>query len=302
MGIILHEEPELQSPDLIVGWPGIGNVGIIAVDTLREQLGAEELGEIEPWDFFYPRKVTIRAGMLDVLEFPSSKFYYRRLEGKDLLLFVGEEQPTDRERMYAEGRKAYQMANLVLDVAAKFGCRRVYTSGAAVTFSHHLTRPRVMAVATRRELLQEVRRRENVILMSEVGGREERGSITGLNGLVLGVAKRRGFDAVCLMGEVPDYLSGAPLPYPQASRSVLEVMTGLLGVQINLNVLDGMTSQMSDIIENIYQKFPPQIKERIEQRRAAAQKKEAITAEDEQWLKEHIDEFFKTDRGERGAG
>ena len=31
MGIKLHKELRLEKPDLIVGWPGIGNIGIIAI-------------------------------------------------------------------------------------------------------------------------------------------------------------------------------------------------------------------------------------------------------------------------------
>ncbi|MDP2932422.1 MAG: PAC2 family protein [Chloroflexota bacterium] len=296
---MLHKQPELNKPVMIAGWPGIGNIGLIAVDTLRSQVQAEQFGEIEPWDFFYPKKATIKNGILQELEFPSNKFYYQRLANRDLLFFSGEEQPADSGRMYAEGRKAYQLADLVLDVAAKFGCQRVYTSGAAVSLIHHTQPPRVWAVASRSDLLQEVKSYRTV-LMSEVEGRNGQGSITGLNGLLLGVAKKRGFEAVCLMGEIPDYLAGVPFPYPRASQAVLEVLTKLLGIEVNLGVLDVMTAQIDGVINDIYEKFPPEIKERIEPRRLAAQPKpETITEEEVQWMKEHIDELFKRGKGER---
>jgi len=294
MGIRLYKEPRLEKPDMIVGWPGIGNIGIIAVDTLRGQIQAEEFGEIEPWDFFYPRRVVIKAAQLEDLEFPSNKFYYKRLEQKDLIFFIGEEQPTGGGGTYAEGEKAYQMANLVLDVAAKFACQRVYTSGAAISLIHHTQKPRVWAVPNRKDLIEEVKRLENTILMSEIERRGSQGSITGLNGLLLGVAKKRGFEGICLMGEIPDYLSGAPFPYPKASKSVVEVITSILGTRIDLSALDNMAVQVESIIENIYQKFPQEIRERIEQRKFVIQRKpETITEEDEKWIKEHIDELFK---------
>jgi len=69
MGIRLDRMPEVENPVLIAGWPGIGNIGIIAVDTLRGMMRAEEFGEIEPWDFFYPKRVIIRNGELMDLEF-----------------------------------------------------------------------------------------------------------------------------------------------------------------------------------------------------------------------------------------
>ncbi len=80
MGIRLYQEPELEKPDLIASWPGIGDIGIIAIDTLKNQGQAKEFGEIEPWDFFYPNKVTIEQGQLTSLEFPRSTFYYAKTE------------------------------------------------------------------------------------------------------------------------------------------------------------------------------------------------------------------------------
>ena len=298
MGIVLHQEPELHNPEMIVGWPGIGNVGIITVETLRQALQAEELGEIEPWDFSYPNKVVIKADILTDMGFPGSKFYFKRMAKRDLLFFIGEEQPATRESAYAEGKRAYEMANLVLDVAQKFSCRRIFTSGAAIAITHHTMPPRVWAVANQRGLLSELRSYDNTILMSEVEGRGNQGSITGLNGLLIGAAKRRGLDGICLMGEIPDYLSRMPFPYPKASKAVLDTLAKILDLNITHNPLQDMILQMEAVVDNVYQQFPPEIKERLEQRKIATQtKQEAISEEDEQWFKEHIDEFFNKDKG-----
>lgn len=299
MGIIFHSEPELHRPDMIVGWPGIGNIGVITVNALRQQIEAEELGEIEPWDFFYPNKVIIQAGVLQDVEFPGSKFYYKKLAERDILLFVGEEQPSGRNRVYAEGGKAYEMANLVLDVAEKFGCRRIYTSGAAVALTHHSLKSRVWAVATERKLLDEVKGYTNTLLMSEVEGRDNLGNITGLNGLLIGVAKKRGFEGVCLMGEIPDYLSRVPFPYPRASQSVLEVLAAILSVSVDITALDDMVAQMQGVITNVFRQFPKEVRERIEQRKQDVQPG-SITEEDEKWIKDHIDDFFRREEDDKG--
>ena len=297
MGIRLYREPELEKPILIAGWPGIGNVGIAAVDTLRDQLQAEEFGEIEPWDFFYPNKVTIKDGLLGDLEFPTNKFYYKRLEKKDLIFFIGEEQPSGRGMLYAEGEKAHEMANLILDVAEKFGCKRVFTSGACVSLIHHKAKPRVISVVSSQKLKAEVKEYPNTILISEIETRGSGGVITGLNGLLLTVAKKRGLQGICLMGEVPDWFSGAPLPYPEASKSVLEVFADVLGIRIDFNVLDEMALEVEGIIEELYEKFPLEIRERYDRRKVIAQAEaKAISEEDAQWIKEHIDEFFKKDK------
>jgi hypothetical protein len=298
MGIKLYKEPELEKPIMFVGWPGIGNIGIIAVNTLKGILRAEEFGEIESWDFFYPKKVSIRDGLLEDLEFPGNKFYYQRIEKRDLIFFIGEEQPSEGGRMYASGEKAYQLANLVLDVGLKFGCQRVYTSGACVSPIHHQVKPRVCGVVSSEKLREEIKSYQNIILMSELGGRGEgEGIITGLNGLLLGVAKARGMEGICLMGEIPDWLSGASFPYPKASKSVLEVFAEILGVGMDFSFLDKMERQIEEIIEGFYAKFPPEMKEEYDQRKLIAQTKPGTITIQAQI---YIDERFK--KGGEGGG
>ncbi len=308
MGIKLYKAPKLERPDFICGWPGIGRIGMMAVDYLRRAIAAEELAEIEPWDFFEPQKVTIRDGLLKDLEFPSSKFYYQRLKGKDLLFFVGEEQPAEGTRLYATGEKAYGMANLVLDVAEKFGSQRVYSSGAAVTQIHHSLKPKVWAVPNSEDLIDEVRGYKNTVLMSEIEGGHGQGAIAGLNGLLLGVARKRGIKALCLMGEIPYYLQNSPWPYPKASISVLEVLESTLGIGIDLVPLQEMAKKIEESIEGflgslyeaeaIPQQIRSEIRDSIEKMKYVRERPGPITEEDQKRIMEHIDEFFK--RGEKG--
>jgi len=303
MGIRLHQEPQLENPILVASWPGIGNIGIIAVDTLRGKLEAEEFGEIEPQEFFYPKRVLIRKGVLECLEFPSSKFYFKKIRGTDIIFFVGEEQPTEGGRMYAEGRKACRMAGLVLDVAEKFKCRRVYTSGAAVALIHHTAKPRVWAVPNAGSLISEIKAYQNTVLMSDIEGRGGHGNITGLNGLLLGVAKKRGFEAICLMGEIPVYLQGFPLSYPKASKSVLEVLSHSLKIEVNLDTLDELDQKVQQRIEEFYQQVPLEIRAQLDRLKRVAYAQPAepgpITEEEEKRIVEDVEKFFKK-RGEGG--
>jgi hypothetical protein len=297
MGVRLYKEPKLENPVLIAGWPGIGNVGLIAVNTLRGVLEAEEFGEIEPWDFFYPKRILIRNGELKDLEFPSNKFYFKRTEKRDLIFFIGEEQPTEEGRAYAEGRKAYQMASLVLDVALKLGCQRAYTSGAAVAPVHHTMEPKVWAVPNAESLIGELKGYQNTILMSDIEGRKGQGNITGLNGLLLGMAKKRGLEAICIMGEIPVYLQGLPLPYPKASKSVLEVLTASLGVRIEMGEIIELVERSEREVEELYQRFPLEIREQLDRLKYVTYAKPAepgpITEEDKKRILEDIDKFFK---------
>ena len=297
MGIKIYKEPELENPVLIAGWPGIGNIGIIAVHMLRGVLRAEEFGEIEPWDFFYPKKLLIGNGELKDLEFPSNKFYFKKTEKRDLIFFIGEEQPADGGRTYAEGRKAYQIANLVLDVALKFGCQRVYTSGAAVAPIHHTMRSKVWAVPNTEALIDEIKSYENTILMSDIEERGGQGNIIGLNGLLLGVAKKRGLEAICIMGEIPIYLQGFPIPYPKASKSVLEVLTTSLGIRIEMEEIAEFVERSEREIEKWYERFPSEIRDQLDKLKYVTYAKPMepgpITEEDKKRILEDIDKFFK---------
>ncbi len=298
MGIKLYRKPKLKHPLMFVGWPGIGNIGIIGVSTLKDILGAVEFGEIESLDFFYPKRVAIKNGLLEGLEFPSSKFYYQRVGEKDVLFFIGEEQPSEGGRMYGRGEKAYQMANLVLEVGLRFGCKRIYTSGACVSAIHHQMKPRVCAVVSSENLVEEVKRYPNTIVMSELAERSEgEGIITGLNGLLLGVAKSRGVEGVCLMGEIPDWLSGASFPYPKASRSVLEVFAKILGIDIDLHSLDEPERQIDEIVESFYARFPTEMKEEYDQRKSIIQTRSGTITIQAQI---YIDERYKKG-GEEGG-
>jgi len=309
MGIRYIKEPDLVDPVMIAAWPGIGNVGLIALDTLRKSLHAEQMAYVEPYEFFYPKKVIIRSGELVELDFPASDFFYYKSTRRDLILFVGEEQPAEGGGVYAAGRVAYCMANLVLDVAEKYGCRRIFTSGAAVAPIHHTARSRAWAVPNSANLIAEFKGYDNTVLMSDIEGRGGEGNIAGLNGLLLGIARRRGIDAVCIMGEIPVYLQGFPFPYPKGSKSVLEVLSAALDIRIDMEVIDELAGQSERELTRLYEKLPDEIKQQLDRLKesgmAAAESEGLITEDDKKKILDDIDRFFKTDGGgsnvERGT-
>ena len=287
--IKFYQEPQLNKPDLVAAWPGIGNIGIIALNSLRELLEAEAFAEIEPWRFSYPHALSIKDGELQSLQFPESKFYFKKTATRDLLLFIGGEQPADV-------MKGYEMTNLVLEVALSLGCQRVYTAAAAVAPIHHSVRPRVWAVPNRRDLLAEVRSYHNTALMGDIEGRSSQGNITGLNGLLLGVARERGLPGICLLGEIPVYIAQFPVPYPKASKSILEVLAANLRLSIDLSKLDGQAQEVEQNIERLYHLIPEEVRQRIDQLKHVSnvneEKPGTITDEDEKRIMQQIEEFF----------
>ncbi|MDE1840073.1 MAG: PAC2 family protein, partial [Thaumarchaeota archaeon] len=64
------------------------------------------------------------------------------------------------------------------------------------------------------------------------------GSITGMNGLILGVGKRKEITGICLLGETSGYVVDA-----KASKIVLETLVRMLNLKLDLT---GITKKAQD--------------------------------------------------------
>jgi proteasome assembly chaperone (PAC2) family protein len=224
--IKIRARPKLTTPNMVAAWPGIANVSSIAVTYLKRRLDFKDLGEVDAPYFFDPIGVTARDNVVEEPQFPQSRFYYwKNKPGKsDLILFIGDDQPPV---------KAYEMANAVLDMAARFKVNRIYTCAAAITRIHHTEMPKAWGVATTKKLTAELKRYD---LM-------QRGNlqIAGLNGLLLGVARERAVDAICVLGEVPS--QAARIQNPMAALAILRVLTTMLDIKIDLLELEQIATQ-----------------------------------------------------------
>ena len=232
--IKLYKQPHPKSCSMFTSWPGIGGVSLIAARYLKEKLNAVEIGEIDPVDFFEPVGIIVENNVVEAPRFPESKFYYWQDDKtrKGLVFFIGEEQPSS---------KGYELANCVLDVAQELKVRRVYSCAAAVTKIHHSEEPKVWGVATKPKLVNELNR-YNVILRGNL-------RIAGLNGLILGMAKERGIEGICLLGEVPTHAT--QIANPKSSLAVLKVLTRMLGIEIDLTELSHLAKQAGEEMERI---------------------------------------------------
>ncbi|MFC2017297.1 PAC2 family protein [Chloroflexota bacterium] len=230
----LYARPKLNSPNMLAAWPGIGNVSIIVATYLERKLGFKRLGEIEASHFFDPIGVVVRDNVVEAPQFPQSKFYYWKNKGggSDIILFIGDDQPA---------AKGYDLANCVLDVGLSFQVKRIYTCAAALTRIHHTEQPRVWGVATSQQVAEDLKRYNLV----------ERGNlqIAGLNGLLLGVAKERDIEGVCLLGEVPAYATR--IQNPMAALVVLEVLAKMLGIKIDTVELTQLANETKERMKQV---------------------------------------------------
>jgi len=230
----LYARPKLNSPVMLASWPGISNVSIIVASYLGKKLDFKKLAEIEASHFFDPIGVLVRDNVVEAPQFPQSKFYYWKNKGErsDVILFIGEDQPAS---------KGYELANCVLDVGERFRVKRIYTCAAALTRIHHTEQPKVWGVATSRQATENMKEYE---LM-------QRGNlqISGLNGLLLGVAKERNIEGVCLLGEVPMYATR--IQNPMAALAILKVLTKMLDIEIDMAELAQLAMEAKERIKQV---------------------------------------------------
>jgi len=230
----LRARPKLNLPNMLAAWPGIGNVSIIVATYLKKSLDFKELGEVEAPHFFDPIGVLVKDSVVEAPQFPQSKFYYWKNTGKgsDIILFIGDDQPSS---------KAYELANCVIDVGLKFQAKRIYTCAAALTRIHHSEQPKAWGVATSQQVAEYLKEY----------GLVQRGNlqISGLNGLLLGVAKEKGIDGVCLLGEVPMYATR--IQNPIAALAILELLTKILDIDISLAELAQLAEEMRERMKQV---------------------------------------------------
>jgi proteasome assembly chaperone (PAC2) family protein len=216
-------QPTLCDPRLFAAWPGMGNVALGAGVYLQSTLGARQIAQLDGRDLYHASSVKVEAGVLSVPQIPKTNLFVWRNPSPqgDLALLLGSSQPPPD--------KAADYAAAVVETARRLGAEIIYTAAAAPVNRPPTETPRVWGVATHRELLTSLQGLGVHVMDS--------GEISGLNGLVLGVAKEMGLRGMCLLGEIPIF--AIQVPNPQASLAVLKVLVEVLGVDVDLSGLAG---------------------------------------------------------------
>ena len=205
----------LKDPVLIEGLPGLGLVGKIATRYLIKQLKAEKLAYLYSPHFPYFVLVN-KKGSVRLLR--GTFYFWKNKNGKnDLLFFTG-----DSQAQTIEGQ--YEISARILDFAVQNNVKLIVTIGGYRTEAKD--KPKVIAAATNPEIL-------NKTLQAQAAVSPSGSPIVGSAGLILGLARFKKVDALCLLGETRGYL-----PDPKAAKSVLETLQSLLNIDVDLKGLD----------------------------------------------------------------
>jgi uncharacterized protein (TIGR00162 family) len=222
----IYEKPELNNPVLIEGLPGIGFVANIAASHLIRELSAHRFAEIHS-SAFQDLAVTIEGGAASS---PANELYYwRRQTGeRDLIIWYGNTQA-----LTTAGQ--YELCGRILDLVNELGCRYVITLG-GFRQEEIKTPPQVYCAASDHETLSEALSLGTKIMV---------GQIFGIAGLMVGLARLRGFKSFSLLvdtlGTYPD---------ANATRYSLSALNKFLNLNVDLSRLEDTAQETKKILES----------------------------------------------------
>lgn len=276
----MTEEMKLHKPWLIAVWPGMGQVALSAGYYMMAKLGMNLLAEFSPKEFFELEYVEVNEGLIRPGNLPRSRLFAWTDPQKqhDIIVFIGEAQPHVGK---------YLFCHSLMDLAHKLGVERVFTFAAMATQMHPSHVSRVFGAATDASGLEQLKSLDIELL--------EEGRISGLNGVLLGVAAERGLRGTCLLGEMPHIF--AQLPFPKASLAVLRVFSSLAGIDLDTHEL----VEQARIMDHNLGQLLSQVENELEQRRSEGEEKSEFetepTVEEEAGLaardQQHIEKLFE---------
>ena len=127
--IFSEKKPKLKNPICLVGLPGIGNIGRIAIGYMVTMLKAKKFAELYS-PYFFPF-VMIHNNMVHTLR---NEFYYVEGKENDLILLIGDCQTYDP-------KGHYEVVGAILEFLKSLNCKMVVTVGGFRHWAEWLRRP-----------------------------------------------------------------------------------------------------------------------------------------------------------------
>ncbi len=228
MDIHYLSEPKLDRPDMIAAWPGMGYIAKISADYLRRRLSAKLFAEAT----YFHNMLVYSNGVGDLS--PVRHRFYASSE-RNLIICVGDAQPSIPE-------ESVRLAERVVGLAERFGVRRIWTMAAYPT--EYVDEPQVFGVYTDESMRAALEGKGVKIIRDE-------GVVNGLNGIVIGVAKRRGIPGACLMGDI----KYANVPQHLSSRAVLTKLAAILNLELDTTLLEKRARRLDASIRKRLETF-----------------------------------------------
>ena len=226
--------PKLKNPIFIAAWPGMGEVAYRSALFLKEVLGAQIFAKLEATDFFKPAAVTVGKGIINMPSTPAGFFYYHKAKkGPDIIIFLGEAQPPLE---YAEA-----LSLAIVSLAKKYKTKLLITFAAKPEPIDHKAKSKAVIASTHADVLASFEKMGLKAL--------KEGQISGLNGIILGVGKRKRIKGLCLLGEIPFYT--VQIENPKATTVILEVIGKYMKIDLDLSSMKERSKFIEEEIDKL---------------------------------------------------
>lgn len=226
MEIRFLKKPEMANPRMLVGLPGMGMVARTTINYFMEALKPELFADI-PMPYLSPSIAFFEKGLVVPFdrEISPFKFYYSQKE--NIILFSGDIQ-------FGYIAKDNELALKIVEAAKLCGVGIIYTV-IATHVQKYIEEPEVFGVATSQELLQFLESKNVNIADGSL-------QISGVNGLVIEYALRKGIKGIALLSETafPEALD------IKACHSGIKKVSELLGINIDLSRIEIETKRFDD--------------------------------------------------------
>jgi hypothetical protein len=229
--IKMKKNIKTTKPLLIVGLPGIGNVGRLVAMQLIKEMHAKKIATlISP--HFPHQVIMLKNGKLRLV---NNRFYLAKgKHGKqDLVILTGDAQAVTPEGQYAVNSA---IANFFIK---QLGGQFIYSLGGYNKENAPVKSPKVYANATSTETIEKFKGKGVIF-------GESRGMIWGSMGMIVALAKNAGVDGICLMGE-----SSLLEVDAAAAKAVMKVLNDSIDIGFDITKFDKMIEKTAAAISEL---------------------------------------------------
>jgi uncharacterized protein len=248
--IYYDKKQKLKDPILVVGLPGIGNVGSLVAEHIKNELKGKRLGIL--YSAYFPHQaIMLPSGSLRMV---SNRFYHCKTKsGRSIVVLVGDTQPQSTVGQYAVNSR-------IVKFVKNLGCKTIYTIGGYANSNQYVSKPKVFGVSNNKELKTELTK-AGVIFGKAAG------TIWGAAGMIPALSKHEGINAACIMGE-----TGMLEIDANSAKAVLEMVKKPLGIDLAYANLDKIKKETDKIMKDLeanaaaqqpQEGFPPATKESV---------------------------------------
>ena len=219
---------------LLSGMAGIGSIGKIAVETIRDQFNAELVFSMYMDDF--PSQVMVdKTGKLVL---PSVQCYFAKVKD-DLCFFIvtGDFQPASNNGIFIF---VEELTNFLIEKKG-ITFSMILSIGAYVV-EQVAHQPKVFVSGTDSGLIDEFAGLDNEVMRIM-----EDGIISGANGVIPAFGTLLGIPGICMLAETVPIVKTDP----RAAKAVIEIITKYFSFEIDLSPMEKASDEVEAILDDL---------------------------------------------------